>query len=169
MTTVPDGVLVYKSRYGTTQQYAEWIKKELRIPKIDPERIDGQVLSASDFLVIGTPVYQGEMLIRDWLWLNQPQLSGKRLFLFIVCLHFTDAEKRRLMIADNIPGSLLPVCEAFFLPGSVILETLSPEDARFMDGQPVASPLTHVTEERIRPLVASVRAYGEGRVVAGPV
>ena len=164
MATSPDGVLVYKSRYGTTLQYTEWIKKELRIPGIDPERLDGQVLSACDFLVIGTPVYQGEMLIRDWLWLNQPRLSAKRLFLFIVCLHFTDAEKRRQMIADNIPGSLLAGCEFYFLPGRVIVEALSAEDARLM-GDQAPPPLTHVTEERIRPLVAAVRAFGAGRAV----
>ena len=165
MATPPDGVLVYKSRYGTTLQYAEWIKKELRIPKIDPERLDSSILAACDFLVIGAPVYQGEMLIRDWLWLNQPRLSAKRLFFFIVCLHFTDAEKRRQMIADNIPGSLLAACEFHFVPGRVIMETLSPEDARLIDGQ-VPPPQTHVTEERIRPLVASVRAYGAGRIIA---
>lgn len=167
MATSPDGVIVYKSRYGTTQQYAEWIKKELRIPKIDPERLDGSILSACDFLVIGTPVYQGEMLIRDWLWLNQPRLSTKRLFFFIVCLYFTDAEKRRQMIADNIPGSLLGGCEFHFLPGRVNVEALTAEDARLMNGQ-APSPLTHVTEERIRPLVESVRAYGAGRVISGP-
>jgi hypothetical protein len=157
MTTSPDGVIVYKSRYGTTQQYAEWIKKKLRMPRIDPERLDASILAACDFLVIGTPVYQGEMLIRDWLWLNQPRLSTKRLFFFIVCLHFTDAEKRRQMIADNIPGSLLADCEFYFLPGRVIVETLSAEDARLLDAQ-ASPPLTHVTEERIRPLVESVRA-----------
>lgn len=161
MTTSPDGVIVYKSRYGTTQQYAEWIKKELHVPGIDPERLDASILAACDFLMIGTPVYQGEMLIRDWLWLNQPRLGTKRLFFFIVCLYFTDAEKRRQMIADNIPGSLLGGCEFHFLPGRVTVEALSAEDARLMDGQ--VPPLTHVTQERIRPLVAAVRAYGAGR------
>lgn len=163
MATSPDGVIVYKSRYGTTQQYAEWIKKELRVPKIDPERLDGQVLAACDFVVIGTPVYQGEMLIRDWLWFNQPGLSAKRLFVFIVCLHFTDADKRQQMIADNIPGSLLASCAFYFLPGRVNVEALSPEDARLMDDQ-APPPLTHVTKERIRPLVGAVRDYGVGRL-----
>jgi hypothetical protein len=159
MATPPDGVLVYRSRYGTTLQYAEWIKKELRIPKIEPERLDDQVLAASDFLVIGTPVYQGEMLIRDWLEQNEQRLHTKRLFLFIVCLHFTDAEKRQQMITDNIPDGLLSGCELYFLPGRLVVENLSAEDARFMDTQG-PPPITHVTAERIRPLVASVREYG---------
>ena len=116
MATPLDGVLVYRTRYGTTLQYAEWIKKELRIPMIDPERMDDQVLSACDFLVIGTPVYQGEMLIRDWLYQNERRLEGKRLFLFIACSHFADREKQQIMIKDNIPASILARCEPYFMP-----------------------------------------------------
>jgi hypothetical protein len=117
MATSLNGVIVYRSRAGATQQYAMWIKEELRIPMIDPERLDDRILSICDFVVIGTPVYTGEMLVRDWLWSNHHRLSKMRLFLFVVCAHFSDSEKRRMMIDDNIPPDIVRCCELHFLPG----------------------------------------------------
>jgi menaquinone-dependent protoporphyrinogen IX oxidase len=169
MATTQAGVLVYRSRYGTTQQYAGWIEKELRLPMIDPERLDDQVLTACNFLVIGTPVYLGEMLISDWLRQNEQRLRTRRLFLFIVCTHFSDIEKQQVMIKDNIPNSILATCELYFLPGRLIIENLSPEDARLIDlDTPPGTRLAKkdasmcynpVQAGNIIPLVESVRSF----------
>jgi hypothetical protein len=133
MGTSLNGVVVYMSRYGSTQQYAERIKEELRIPMIEPERLDDRVLAVCDFVVIGTPVYKGKMLIGDWLRENRQRLRGKRLFLFIVCSHFADREKQLMMIRDNIPGGMLASCEAWFLPGRVILGGLTADDLLYLN------------------------------------
>jgi menaquinone-dependent protoporphyrinogen IX oxidase len=127
------GVILFKSRYGTTGQYGEWIRKALRLPLIDPERLDQQVLSACDFLVIGTPVYRGKMLIGDWLRQNEARLRGTRLFLFIVCTHYADTEKQQTMIRDNIPPALLGSCTAWFLPGKLMIDRLTREDSLFLN------------------------------------
>lgn len=133
METTLSGVVVFKSRYGATQQYAEWIRKELHIPMIDPERLDDRVLAVCDFVVIGTPVYRGKMLIADWLRENQERLRGTRLFFFIVCSHFADREQQMRMIRDNIPGGMLASCDAWFLAGRVIVAGLSEADALYLD------------------------------------
>lgn len=167
MAISPDGVLVYKSRYGSTQQYAEWIKKELRIPMIDPERLDDQILSACDFVVVGTPVYLGEMLIKEWLRQNEQRLRSKLLFLFVVCTYFSDREKQQTMIKDNLPDSILNTCQLHFLPGKLSFQNLSAEDARLLglemspDTRPAekdTAPGCPPAEERILPLVESVRS-----------
>ena len=123
-----NGVVIYKSRYGTTQEYAERIRTELGIPMIDPERLDGQVLSVCDFLVIGSPVYLGEMLIRDWLKENQSRLGATRLFLFVVGTDLTDSGKRLAVIRGNIPTGMLASCEIYFLPGREVVNGLPVAD-----------------------------------------
>jgi hypothetical protein len=168
-----NGVVIYKSRYGATQQYAEWIRKELRIPLIDPERLDDPVLAVCDLVVIGTPVYRGKMLIRDWLWQNQQRLRGKRLFFFIVCTHFSDREKQMTMIRENIPGGMLASCEAWFLPGKVIVADLSGPDALYLDvanlseedraKRDAATRADDAVQEgNILPLVKTVRSFAGG-------
>jgi len=167
MAASPSGVIVFNTRYGTTRQYAEWIKEELKLPMIDPERVDGQVLSHCDFLVIGTPVYMGKMLIADWLKDNQEFLRRSRLFFFIVCTYFSDAEKQQAMIKDNIPDGVLACCELFFLQGRLIVDNLSSEDALLLD---IKDRLTSdrarqihnsdpVHKSNIIPLVEAVWAY----------
>ena len=133
MGTSLNGVIVFKSYYGSTKQYAEWTRKELRIPMIEPERLDDGVLAICDFVVIGTPVYRGKMLIRDWLGENRWRLRGKRLFLFVVCTHFADRERQLMMIRDNIPEGMLASCEAWFLPGKVMIGELTEADRLFLN------------------------------------
>lgn len=170
MATGPNGVIIYASRYGTTLQYAEWIRKELRIPLIVPERLDDQVLAACDFVIIATPVYRGEMLVREWLWYNQFRLRAKRVFLAIVCTHFADGEKRVTIMKDNIPIGISP--EYYFLPGRLIVDALTTEDSRFLhlnatteenrgNGDAVVTDATAM-EESIMPLLESVRAFVDG-------
>jgi menaquinone-dependent protoporphyrinogen IX oxidase len=169
MTASPNGVIVYKTRYGTTQEYAEWIRKELRIPMIDPERLDEQVLSRCDFLVVGTSVYLGKMLIADWLSDNLDRLRKMRVFLFVVCTYFSDMERQRAMIKDNIPDALLAVCDVFFLPGRVIADRLSTEDAFLLDpragGESPAGVVPEcdpVQKGNILPLLKAVWAFATG-------
>lgn len=159
MAASPSGVIVYDTRYGTTRQYAEWIKEELKIPMIDPGRVDGQVLSHCDFLVIGTPVYMGKMLIADWLKDNQEFLRRSRLFFFVVCTYFSDPEKQQTMIKDNVPDGLLACCKIFFLQGRLVVDSLSAEDAMlvdFGDGTKHIHNCDPVHKANIIPLVEAV-------------
>ncbi|MBN8856117.1 MAG: hypothetical protein BGO55_16365 [Sphingobacteriales bacterium 50-39] len=126
-----NGLVLYKSRYGATRQYADWIATDLRLPVIDPERIDERLLAASDFLLIGTSVYNGDLLLKTWLRGNTHQLEQKKLFFFIVCAPSPDVSKHGQIIMDNIPGALLrPSTDVFFLPGRWIFSDLSPSDGR---------------------------------------
>jgi len=165
-----DGVVLYQSRYGATQQYPEWMRKELRIPMIDPERLDDLVLRACNFIVIGTPVYRGRMLIRDWLRDNQHRLRETRLFLMIVCTHFSDREKQMTMIRDNIPYGMLPSCEAWFMPGKVIIADLCETDAQYLNvatltererAEKDAAMLASdpIQKENILPVIKAVRSF----------
>ena len=133
IATVINGVVAYESRYGATEQYAQWMRQELRIPLIEPERLDDQVLHASDFLVVATPVYRGKMLVADWLRDNQIRLRETRLFLVIVCTHFSDKEKQMNIIRDNIPSGMLAFSQAWFLPGRVISSELNTADAQYLN------------------------------------
>jgi hypothetical protein len=128
-----NGIVLYRSRYGATKQYADWIGGALRLPVIDPERMDERLLATCDFLVIGAPVYIGEVLLKTWLCMYEDQLKHKKLFFFIVCAPSPDASKYRQIMVDNIPGAFLrPSTDIFFLPGRWILGNLSPTDDRVL-------------------------------------
>jgi len=135
-----NGLVLYKSKYGATRQYADWIGSDLKLPVIDPERMDDKLLTACAFLLIGASVYNGELLLKDWLNNNQQRLSDKRLFLFIVCAPSRDVGSHHQVIIDNIPRSIWTAADIVFLPGR-----LDNEDA--------------VKKEHTAPLLKTVRSF----------
>ncbi len=75
MNAIPKGAIIYRSKYGSTQQYAEWLGDRLNLPVFDPTTITPQQLANYDYLLIGSPIYIGKMLIRKWL---QSAVSTRR-------------------------------------------------------------------------------------------
>ncbi|WP_188930648.1 flavodoxin domain-containing protein [Puia dinghuensis] len=120
-----NGVLIYKSRYGTTQQYTEWIGKALDLRLHDPDGVSQQELAAYDFLVIGTPVYFDKMLMRDWLYQHKAFLQQKQVFLFVVCLASPyERAKQDQIINNNVPEGLIDPEHIFFLPGKPVIPSI---------------------------------------------
>lgn len=165
-----NGIVLYKSRYGATRQYADWIGRDLRLPVIDPERMDERLLATCDFLLIGASVYNGELLLKDWLRENEHRFSRKKLFLFIVCAPTPDVGKHHQIILDNIPRSIWDVTDIVFLPGRWILRDLSLADSRTLEqkarteNDPVKKNALSqdndaVKEEHIAGLLKTVRSF----------
>ncbi len=61
------GLVIYSSKYGSTQQYADYISLALSIPIENAGNIHASGLASYDYLVIGSPVYIGKLLIKKWL------------------------------------------------------------------------------------------------------
>jgi len=166
-----NGIVLYKSRYGATRQYADWIAADLRLPVIDPERIDERLLTACDFLLIGTSVYNGELTLKAWLKENEHLLKHKKMLIFIVCAPSPDVSKHGQIIMDNVPGTLLrPSTDIFFLPGRWILGHLTPTDGRALrekaltEGDPAKKEVLSqdsdaVKKENIFEVLEAVRTF----------
>jgi menaquinone-dependent protoporphyrinogen IX oxidase len=84
------GIIIYKGKYGATQQYAEWLSKELQLPVRKPENLTASHLSLYDFVVIGSSVYEGGLLMKNWLKKYAEILQNKKVFLFIVLCYSTN-------------------------------------------------------------------------------
>lgn len=126
MNALSKGAIIYRSKYGSTHQYAEWLGDRLRLPVYDPATITPQQLAGYDYFLIGSPIYIGKMLIRQWLEKHRDVLTGKKIFLFIVCGTPASQKEKIQQIAEaNIPRWLIRREDVFFLPGRVIMRKLS--------------------------------------------
>jgi len=126
------GIIIYKGKYGATQQYAQWLGEELNLPVAASDKIDGNDLLNYDFLVIGSSVYIGKLQISKWLKANLPSLRGKKIFFFQVAATPPDQkEKLETYIRSGVPAEIRNQCEFYFYPGKMILSNLSWID-RFM-------------------------------------
>lgn len=60
------GVIVYKSNYGSTRQYAEWIHEETGFPMYQTKD-RGIPWEESSTVVIGSPIMAGKPILARWM------------------------------------------------------------------------------------------------------
>jgi menaquinone-dependent protoporphyrinogen IX oxidase len=102
------------------------LHQALGIPVMQPEAITDKALAELDYLVLGSPVYAGNLPLRKWIWHNRHILETKQLFYFIVCATpAADKEKTTSILSGNIPGVLQTGNPVFFLGGRIVRKELS--------------------------------------------
>lgn len=120
------GIIVYKGKYGATQQYATWIGEALNWPLFTPEQLLNPTLDGADVVIVGSSVYAGRLTLHDWLKKHAHQLLRKKVFLFIVCA--TPADKKEVLdqiAKNNIPALLQDLVVVFFFRGRLVIKELN--------------------------------------------
>jgi menaquinone-dependent protoporphyrinogen IX oxidase len=120
------GAILYKGKYGATEQYARWLSEELALPFLDIDTVSREMLAQYDFVIAGASVYVGKMQNRKWLLRYCDLLKSKKLFLFVVCATpKTEKEKLNTILNTSIPPVLLDKFDIYFLQGRMIMSKLS--------------------------------------------
>lgn len=120
------GVIIYKSKYGATAQYARWLSAELNLDYFETNELDNDDLDEYDYLILGTSIYVGKMLLKNWLKSHLPQILSKKIFLFSVCGTPVDQKnKLNSYVSASVPEEIRNKCDIFFLPGKLKIKELS--------------------------------------------
>jgi len=108
-------LILYKTKHGSTEQYAQWIAEEVNAEKSDVESFNKDKLDKYDAIIIGSPTYMGQIQMKDFLEQNWEVLKNKNIYLFNVGmfpLEHPDSQKSFEMIPepirDKIEFSKLP-------------------------------------------------------------
>src|SRR6185312_1923994 len=109
------GLVIYKGKYGATAQYAAWLGEALYLPVVDSHHQSAGNLAPYDYLIVGSPVYMGKLLIKDWLEENEWVLLNKKLFIFIVSSVSPEEKARQeTVLKNNLPETLVTNATIFF-------------------------------------------------------
>ncbi|MBR4038524.1 MAG: flavodoxin domain-containing protein [Clostridia bacterium] len=103
----PGGTLVlYTTRHGATQRYAERIAQPLDalVKEASYARVDRA--KTYDAVVLGCPVYMGRIKGLDFFADHAADLAGKRLVLFTCGLYDPAQQDVRRMLDDQLRGKL---------------------------------------------------------------
>ncbi|HKH60813.1 MAG TPA: flavodoxin domain-containing protein [Flavitalea sp.] len=172
------GLIVYSSKYGATRQYAQWIAEELEITVLTSDAATAEDLVKYDFLVVGSSVYMGKLLITEWLKKNISRLQNKKLFLFVVCgTPSSEKEKQQRILDENVPALLRQMSHTFFLPGRLIKKELSWTDRLLvkigakMEKDPIRKKamledIDAVKSENLDELIKAIQSFFSKQVVA---
>lgn len=120
------GVIVFKGRYGATAQYAEWLGHFLHVPVYQEDELSKTKLNQYDYVIAGTSVYVGKMLLAKWINSRKEILAHKKVYLFAVCATpSTESGELNDLLKKNIDPDLLQTMRVFFLRGRMIKSKLS--------------------------------------------
>lgn len=165
------GIIIYNSKYGATQQYAEWLAAETKLRAVPDDDVSEIQVENADYLLIGTPVYFGKFRIRSWLKKNLRAIKGKKIFFFIVNASSPEEhQKREGVVQQNIPPELRTSSEAYFLAGRVIHSKLSFFDRIMVKGgssmqkdpakkRAMLEDLDGVKRENLQPVINALTRY----------
>lgn len=128
-----NGIVIYESRYGAAKQYANWIGERLDLPVKRSTDLSPWELAAYDFIIAGSSIYMGKILLRNWLNKNENALLKKKVLFFIVgAARATETEKTAKYFTDNIPAALIKADNCFYLQGKSVYQELSLTDKLFL-------------------------------------
>jgi len=79
-----DGIILFKSKYGTTRKYAEWLVEETGFDSVETSRAKVEELAKYDVIVLGGGIYAMGIAGISFLRKNIGSLKDKRIIVFCV-------------------------------------------------------------------------------------
>ena len=120
-------IVIYKSKYGATRQYAHWIAEELKCKAKEEKAVKVEDLYNYDTIIYGGGLYaeviNGVRLITK----NYESLKGKKLIVFstgitpIECRDYYDD----LVLKKNFEPEMLESIKVFNFMGKMLMDELS--------------------------------------------
>ncbi len=159
-------VVIYKSKYGSTKQYAGWIAEELGADLKNADDVKLQDLLPYDTIIYGAGVYigciAGIALISD----NYEQLKDKKIIVFTVGL--TDpADKKKCedLCTKNYSWKMMDTIQPFHLRGALDYKKIGIGNKLMMKKMKIKEA-DFVSKEQILPLL---QALGSAKPETGTI
>lgn len=117
-------LIVYRSKYGCTKQYAEWAKEEMASADLaDIRSVNANQLASYDRIVILSCVYIGRMSATGFITRHWPTLSQKKVFLIAVGMEpdTTDSKPSFQLLPEEIRKGISAYIK---LPGKMDLDKM---------------------------------------------
>ncbi len=122
------GIIIYKSRYGATKEYAEWLREDTGFDLCEVKACPRD-LGAYDTVVVATSILAGRPLLAKWLADRWPALREKRVLLLLVNVT-ADPTARAAIVPHSLPA-IAPHLAVFPVGGRYDLARMRPVD-RFL-------------------------------------
>ena len=151
-------LILYKTKYGSTEQYAKWIAEEVKADISDIESFNINSLDNYEAIIIGSSTYMGQIQMKGFLEQNWEVLKNKNIYLFNVGMfpwEHQDSKKSFGMIPEHIRDKI-----GFSkLPGRLDTSKLSLSE-KLIVKITKAKPEDKVNRDNIAPIVKWVKELG---------
>ncbi len=121
-------IVIYKSKYGSTKAYAQWIGEELGCAAVDAKDIKANDLEKYDTIVYGGGLYAEMIAGITLITKNTEKLKDKKIAVFTTGLTPLDCREYydKMVIEKNFRGGVPDNIRVFNFMGKMILDELTP-------------------------------------------
>ena len=109
------GAIFFSGKYGSTEQYANWIGEATGLPVHDIKDTNADATDY-DYLILGSSIIYFKLTIRHWAEANLDKLEGRAKILFSVS-GAGPSDKLERWVSKSFPSRLLSQMEHVALGG----------------------------------------------------
>ncbi len=122
-----NAVVIYKSKYGSTKTYAEWISKELECPLLNAKETKIEDILDYDTIIYGGGLYAEVIAGVSLITKNLDKLSGKKLIVYSTGITPPDCREYYddLVIKKNFKPEMMDKIKVYNFMGKMILDELT--------------------------------------------
>lgn len=163
-----NGAIFFSGKYGSTEQYANWIGEATGLPVFNIKDANADPLKY-DYLILGSSIVYFKLTIRKWAKANLSKLNGRSKVLFSVS-GAGPSDKLERWVSKSLPSVLLSQMKHVALGGRLDHSKVG-WSVRLMlwigsliNPDPSASKeerfgFDHVDKDSIEPIVEWVRQF----------
>ncbi|MDD3839114.1 MAG: flavodoxin domain-containing protein [Clostridia bacterium] len=118
--------VIYRSKYGSTKKYAEWIAKEIDSDLFECSQINAQALSSYNTIIYGGGLYASGINGISFITKNFKKIRDKNIIVFTVGLASTDDKSIfQPIIEKNFTSEMRSNMKFFHLRGAIDYKRLN--------------------------------------------
>jgi menaquinone-dependent protoporphyrinogen IX oxidase len=113
------GIILYKTQYGSTEQYAQWLSEDTGLQALPLEETNIENIKGCDFIIIGSHIKISHIKAADWIKMHWHWLKDKKLLLYSVSGSYADKKQQREILEMSLPEDILSDFVYYPLPGKL--------------------------------------------------
>lgn len=154
-------IIIYKSKYGSSKQYATWVADALHCEAVSVEKVHLNDLLAHDVIIYVGGLYAGSVSGFKQVSKHLDALQNKKLLLCMVGMtNPADQEKYQQTFINNVPEQYRDIVKPFALHGDQIFSKMNVIH-RFMMKMPKAMAEKIPVEQRTEDDFHFLEHFGE--------
>ncbi len=122
-----NAIVIFKSKYGSTKAYAEWIAKELSCKAVDAKQVKIDDLLDYDTIIYGGGLYAEVIAGVTLITKNIEKLTGKKLIVYTTGITPLDCRDYydKMVMEKNFKGDTASKVRVFNFLGKMVMSELS--------------------------------------------
>lgn len=121
------GIILYKSKYGSTKKYAEWLAEETGFEMVETDKARIEDVCRYDEVILGGGVYASGIAGFSFLKKNWGKLKGKKVIVFMCGASPYDEDAFGTVVEFNMKGELSQV-PCFYARGAFDMPAMTFKD-----------------------------------------